>query len=203
MPFQWIENPVDEERAIIRFIPTWSLSGNFSFLGGPLLLPSQTSWSSPSEVRMLGKDDSPTTREIISVIILRKNYPHDIESPPSRLARVGGSFNPREWGGQEVKVLLRHPLELLHKTDVEIHNGPRYKRPKKVLEMKKKRKRGHLSGGTVFNGDLDQCFVGLIVLVGLVALATDARLALLHQWFRATALSNHLHLKGLRLSVVE
>jgi len=32
---------------------TCSLSGNFSFLGGPLLLPSQTSCSSPPEVKML------------------------------------------------------------------------------------------------------------------------------------------------------
>jgi len=37
----------------------------------------------------------------------------DIESPATRLARVGGSFNPRERGGQEVQILLRHPLELL------------------------------------------------------------------------------------------
>ena len=34
---------------------TWSLSGNFSFLGGPLLLPSQTSCSSPPEVKILRK----------------------------------------------------------------------------------------------------------------------------------------------------
>ena len=72
-----------------------------------------------------------------------------------------------------------------------------------LLEMKKKII-GHLSGVTVFNGDLGQCFVaGLIALVGIIALAhaaADARLALLHQWFRATALSNHLH-EGLHFSV--
>jgi len=86
-----------------------------------------------------------------------------IESPPSRLAGVGGSFDPREWGGQEVQVLLRHPLELL-------------------------------SGVTVFNGDLDQCFAGLVALIALVHAAADAGLALLHQRFRATALPNHLSL---------
>ena len=48
----------------------------------------------------------------------------------------------------------------------------------------------------MFNGDLDQCFVGLVAPVSFVALAhsaADAGLALLHHWFRATALSNHLH----------
>ena len=73
---------------------------------------------------MLGKDSSLTTHGINSVVNIstrihpRKNYPHYIESPPSRLAGVGGSFDPRERGGQEVQVLLRHPLELLQKTDV-------------------------------------------------------------------------------------
>ena len=43
-----------------------------------------------------------------------KIHQPDIESPATRLARVGGSFNPRERGGQEVQILLRHPLELLH-----------------------------------------------------------------------------------------
>ena len=36
---------------------TCSLSGNFSFLGGPLLLPSQTSCSSPPEIKILRKQD--------------------------------------------------------------------------------------------------------------------------------------------------
>ena len=37
----------------------------------------------------------------------------DIKCSPARFAGIGGSFNPGEGGGQEVKVLLRQPLKLL------------------------------------------------------------------------------------------
>ena len=37
----------------------------------------------------------------------------DIKGSPARFAGIGSSFNPGEGGGQEVKVLLRQPLELL------------------------------------------------------------------------------------------
>ena len=82
---------------------TWSLSGNFSFLGGPLLLPSQTSCSSPPEVKIL--------RKLCCYWMFRSL--RDIKCSPARFAGIGGSLNPGEGGGQEVKVLLRQPLELL------------------------------------------------------------------------------------------
>ena len=49
-----VSNGKELDLTIINQI-TLSLSGNLSFLGGPLLLPSHTSCSSPSEVKMLQK----------------------------------------------------------------------------------------------------------------------------------------------------
>ena len=48
---------------------TLSLSGNLSFLGGPLLLPSHTSCSSPSEVKMLQKKSQPKKSERTYVML--------------------------------------------------------------------------------------------------------------------------------------
>jgi len=88
----------------------------------------------------------------------------DIECPAARLARVGGSFNPRKRGGQEVQILLRHPLELL--SGVAMLNDDLDQRLVGLV----------------------------VALVGLAALAAAARLALLHHRLRAATLLSHLSL---------